>query len=134
MNDTINIAVDLILENNPGIENTKKDLTKLFEFATKYTHFSFNGNIFDQIDGVAMGSPLAPTLANLIMGYCEKKWLAHQRVSKVLFYRRYIDDILCIFKNESDVDDFYSFINTQHPNIRFTFEKEIDKKLPFLDV
>ena len=57
------------------------------------------------------------------MGYYEKKWLAHQRASKDLFCRRYVDDILCIFKNESDVDDFYSFINTQHPNIRFTFEK-----------
>ena len=39
-----------------------------------------------------------------------------------------------MFKNESDVVDFYCFIDTQHPNIRFTFEKEIDKKLPFLDV
>ena len=46
LNETINIAVDLILENKPEIELTKKDLTELFEFATKYTHFSFNGNIF----------------------------------------------------------------------------------------
>ena len=29
----------------------------------------FNGSFYDQIDGVAMGSPLAPVLANLFMGY-----------------------------------------------------------------
>ena len=31
--------------------------------------------IYDQIDGVSMGSPLAPFLANLFMGYREKDWI-----------------------------------------------------------
>ena len=35
----------------------------------------FEGNFYDQIDGVAMGSPLGPVLANLFMGYHEQKWL-----------------------------------------------------------
>ena len=29
---------------------------------------------------------------------------------------------------------FFNFINSQHPNIKFTFEKEVDDKLSFLDV
>jgi len=47
----------------------------LFTVATAQTHFSFNGSFYDQIDGVAMGSPLAPGLANLFMGHHEKMWL-----------------------------------------------------------
>ena len=41
--------------------------TKLFQFATSEAHFYFNGKIYEQVDGVAMGSPLAPVLANLFM-------------------------------------------------------------------
>ena len=29
---------------------------------------------------------------------------------------------------------FFDYINTRHPNICFTMEKETDKKLPFLDI
>ena len=37
------------------------------------THF-FNSKIYNQIDGVAMGFPLAPVLANIFMGFYESKW------------------------------------------------------------
>ena len=32
---------------------------------TKQVHFKFNGDIYIQLDSVAMGSPLAPLLANV---------------------------------------------------------------------
>ena len=38
-------------------------LKVLLEFATKRSHFIFSGQYYDQIDGVAMGSPLGPVLA-----------------------------------------------------------------------
>ena len=34
-----------------------------------------NGSFYDQIDGVAMGFPIASVLANLFMGHHEKLWL-----------------------------------------------------------
>ena len=30
---------------------------------------------------------------------------------------------LCLFNCESDADKFFKFLNTQHPNIKLTFEK-----------
>jgi len=33
-------------------------LKTLLEFATKKSHFIFDGQYYDQVDGVAMGSPL----------------------------------------------------------------------------
>ena len=68
LNETIDIAVDLIFKHNPEFSITKPDLKKLFLFATAETHFLFNGKCYDQIDGVAMRSPLGPVLANLFMG------------------------------------------------------------------
>ena len=52
----------------------------------------------------------------------------------MLFYKRYVDDIFCLFTSESDVSSFFDFINSRHGNIKFTCENEIDGKLPFLDV
>ena len=63
LDDCINLAVKYITEGNPGLKLSKNELKRLFEFATKETHFLFKGNFYDQVDGVAMGSPLAPVVA-----------------------------------------------------------------------
>ena len=81
-----------------------------------------------------MGSPAALILANLFMGHHEKSWLKNYKDSKILIYRRYADDILCLFDNEHDAMLFFDYINTQHPNVKFTREKKLNGKLPFLDV
>ena len=81
-----------------------------------------------------MGSPLAPVLANLFMGHHEQHWLIQKEALSVLFYKRYVDDIFCIFKTSEQADKFLDFLNTRHKNIKFTIEKEQDQKLPFLDV
>ena len=69
LKETIDIAVNLLFEYNPDLSITKAELKKLFEFATSRTYFLFQGTFYDQVDGVAMGSPLGPVLANLFMGY-----------------------------------------------------------------
>ena len=62
------------------------------------------GNFYDQIDGEAMGSPLAPVLANLFMGHHEKRWLENYNInSGIEFHRRYVDDTFALFKTEQDV-------------------------------
>ena len=98
LNETIDIAVKLILENKKDLQFSENELTKLFRFATAQTHFYFDGKIFDQVDGVAMGSPLGPALAYLFMGYYEQKWLESDHGRIVKFYRRYVDDIFCRFE------------------------------------
>ena len=90
LTESIDLAVSSILQNNSSLKLSTQDLTKLFSFATAQTHFLFNGNTYDQIDGVSMGSPLAPVLANLFMGHHEKIWLENFNNSDVLIYRRYI--------------------------------------------
>ena len=106
----------------------------MFRFATSQTHFYFDGKIFDQVDGVAMGSPLGPASANLFIGHNEQKWLESDHGRLVKFYRRYVDDIFCAFENEHQAMTFLDFLNSQHPNLNFTLEKEHMKQLPFLDV
>ena len=68
------------------------------------------------------------------MGHHEKLWLQNFHGSTILFYRGYVDDTFCLFNSDCDVTIFFHYINSRHPNIRFTIEKQVNHKLPFLDV
>ena len=71
LSETIDLAVNAIFESNTGLDLklSKTELKELFNFATSHTHFLFNAWFYDQVAGVAMGSPLAPVLANFFMGH-----------------------------------------------------------------
>ena len=86
LQETIDIAINLIFNHNPNLNITKKELKKLFLFATSPTHFIFNSKFYNQIDGVAMGSPLAPVLANIFMGFYESKWLNEYNLNFPLYF------------------------------------------------
>ena len=72
LEECIDLTVNYISEGNPDIKLNKSEIRSFFTTAIAQTHFMFNGSFYDQIDGVAMGSPLVPVLANLFMGYHEK--------------------------------------------------------------
>ena len=81
------------------------------------THFLSNSKFYKQIDGVAIGSPLAPVLANLFMGFYEYKWLNEYNMSKPKFYLRYVNDILASFDKEQDSLNLSKCLNKKHPEI-----------------
>ena len=81
-----------------------------------------------------MGSPLAPVLANIFMGFSESKWLNEYNLNKPKFLSRYVDDILAAFDKEQDSLSLLKFLNKRHPNIKFTIEKQISNSIAFLDV
>ena len=122
------------MNHNPNLNITKKELKKLFLFATSQTHFIFNSKFYNQIDGVAMGSSLAPVLANIFMGFRESKWLHEYNLNKPKFYLKYVDDILAAFDNEQDSLNCADFLIKRHPNIKCTLEKEIDHSIAFFYV
>ena len=62
LQDTTDIALNIIFNHNPNLNITRKEIKKLFLFATSQNHFIFNSKFYNQINGVAMGSPLAPVL------------------------------------------------------------------------
>ena len=73
--ETIDICVNQLFENTDTVEGfTKSELKQLLSLATKESYFIFNGLLYKQIDGVAMGSPLGPSLANAFLSYHEKNW------------------------------------------------------------
>ena len=113
LQETIDIAINLIFNPNPNLNITKKELKKRFLFATSQTHFIFNRRFYNQIDGVAMESPLDPVLANIFMGFYESKWLNEYNLNKPKFYLRYVDDTLAAFDKKQDSLIFFKFLKQE---------------------
>ena len=100
--------------------------------ATSSVEFIFNNTTHRQIDGVAMGLPLGPVLANILVGYQEVKLF--DNTNKPLTYFRYVDDTFAVFDNEDDCNNFFIHLNFLHPFLRFTQEKESNFSLAIFDV
>jgi hypothetical protein len=105
---------------------------ELLRMATVNVEFSFNNCMYRQVDGVAMGSPLGPILANIFVGYYEEQLFASRK--KPILYLRYVDDIFALFDTTTEMNDFLVDLNSLHPSLVFTKEEELNKTLPFLDV
>ena len=81
-----------------------------------------------------MGNCLGPTLANFFLAHLEET-VIFKKVENFYpkFYRRYVDDVYCIFSSSVDYKLFMNVLNSLHPNLTFTVEVG-SNKLPFLDV
>ena len=95
----------------------------------------FNNVYYRQLDGVAMGSPLGPTLANIFLCHHEINWLDNCPVQfKPTYYKRYVDDVILLFKSKDHVNKFLKYLNSRHKYIKFEHEEEKDGQLAFLDI
>ena len=72
-----------------------------------------------------MGSPVGPTLANIFLCHYDDIWLRNCSLEcKLGYYKRYVGDVFVLFESEIQVEPFKDFMNTCHPKMKFTFEKE----------
>ena len=94
---TIDIILRRIYTNHELTTSlTKKEMRELLLLCTKNVHFTFNGQNYIQVDGVAMVSLLAPLLADMFMIELERSLIPN--LQKITFWRRYVDYTICFVK------------------------------------
>ena len=82
LEETIDINVKKLFGRKKKFKGfTKEEFRKLLCFAVKDSFFLFNGCYYEQLDGVAMGSPLGPTLANIFLCHWEEIWIKKMPLS-----------------------------------------------------
>ena len=114
---------------------SKTNLEKLLEICTSGVTFQFNNKYYKQLNGVAMGSPLAPILANIYIKLIEEKTVCSKNFPyKFEYYYRYVDDIFVIANKSVNTNNVLEYFNSIDSNIKFTLENENDNKLNFLDI
>ena len=127
--DTVNIVTDILTANNQPLS-----YADMVEKCLSSAYFQFRGKFYEQVSGAAMGSPLSPVVANIFMEAFEQQILESCSFKPKCWFR-YVDDTFVIWPHgRKELDTFLQFLNTQHPDIRFTMEVEANDCLPFLDV
>ena len=113
---------------------TKQFILKIAEFVLKNNYFEFDGKIYHQIIGTAMGSIFAPPYSQLTIGFLEEtKFYPSLRREFdedtckliILYFFRFMDDGTTLIPDEVDEDVILRLLNSMHPAIRYTLEKAV---------
>ena len=82
-----------------------------------------------------MGGPLSRCLADLIIeNKIEKQISEHPTWGPKWDWLRLIDDNLSVWESKETFLDFFDFLNTLHPGIKWTNEMEEEGKIAIFDI
>lgn len=136
-NVTLEYAIDLVLQRiyDNGELSTdimRSELKQMFSLCMKNVHFTFNGDIYLQTEGVAMGSSLVSVLAGIFMVQL-KRSLVLVLKDQSSFWKRNVDDTITFIETGS-AEYVLSTLNSLDSKVKFTDEAEVNSKLLFLDI
>jgi len=97
------------------------NLVTLLRLVLETNIVNYNGRLFRQIKGGAMGTPVFVAVAVLFMFYIERSLVSTAMVdNSCLYFRRFIDDIIAVFASEQQAIDFWKQYNSLHTDIKAT--------------
>eukprot|EP00061_Rhincodon_typus_P006898 g27996.t1 len=126
---TETLATLLKQEQDPNDTISTDNMLKLLDLCLT-THFTFNSQIYEQINGTHIGSPISGLIAEAVTQRLEN--MALQLIQPKLWIQ-YMDDTFVIIK-WTKLEETHELINNTLTGIRFTREEEKNKQVPFLDV
>ena len=95
-----------------------QNIIELLGFFLHNTSFSFQNKFYEQVEGVAMGLPVSPIVANLYMEHFEREALRFASHPQRFWYR-FVDDTWVI-QQQAHKQLFWDHINSINPPIKFT--------------
>ena len=104
-------------------------IIQLFKLCIHLTYFIFNGKLYKQVDGLAIGAATSGFAAELFMERFEEKAL-RTFIEPPSVWMRYVDDTIAKVKKRV-VDEFLNHLNRQHEKITFTTEIEENNTIAF---
>ena len=133
INTGLQLVKHFIEDLNWQNSHKREFLIKAMEFVLTKGYITFNGEIYQQTNGAAMGSPMIPPYANIFMYQLEKNIVhKYKNSGKLLLYKRFIDDVFIISK-DSNVTELQNELNSLHPAIKLTWSP-VAKHCNFLDL
>ena len=120
LDETIELLTKKVFKNKRKVSGiSRRDFKRLLEISTKGTVFFFNDHYYRQRDGVAMGSPLGPALANAFLAHHETVWLEECPLSFApIFFARYVDDIFVLIRSSEHIGKLAEYFSSRILNSR----------------
>ena len=141
-NGPIDLALEIIkrkLEEDATFQKrtnlTVDDVCDLLNLVLRSTYFSYKGRIYQQKFGVAMGGPISPIVANIVMDYMFRRCAETAPPGcKPRLVKKFVDDSISVLK-KSAVTPLTDHLNQLDPtgNLKYTYEMPVDDKIPCLD-
>ncbi|XP_066982810.1 uncharacterized protein [Macrobrachium rosenbergii] len=134
VNETIQIILDCVYRDptTPSLKVPEHTLCALLKMCTIKAPFSTHrGNMYTQINSIAMGSLLGVLFVNFYLATIEKRVFTNIR--KAQMHVRYIDDTFISTETSEEIENLRYAFHT-HNCLNFTNEYSHDRHLPFLDV
>jgi hypothetical protein len=98
--------------------NFRKDeihlILDLLRWVLTNNYIYFEDSIFLQIEGTAMGTPIAVVYSNIVLAYLEQS--CHDLNPQ--FYSRFIDDLFVICDNRTQAENIVKAFNSHHPKLQ----------------
>ena len=107
-------------------------MKEMLLLCAKDVHFLFEDEIYQETDGVAMGSPFGPILPGIFVVELETT-IVPTLDNLLRKWKRYVDDTYCIVKTDS-VNEILLKLNSFHMKIQIAYKVETNNMLPFLEV
>ena len=92
----------------------------------------FDKHVYKQIQGTAMGTPVAVAYANIFLSELERSLMNMPSTPTPLLFKRFVDDGFGVFRNAHDANKFVSNYNALQSTINLT--KEVGDEVSFLDL
>jgi len=101
-----------------------------------WNYFQYNDKHYKLTHGIAVGSPLSCTLAEIYLQYFEELMVKHwMEMHEITYYRRYVYDIIIIFdQNKINEDLITSYRNNTHKHLECKPTAEKSKNINYLDL
>ena len=126
-----------VLMNNQDLlhQHTSLSIEEILELLTLCLNaavFQWQDQIYQQVHGTPMGSPISVVLAELFMQKLEEDIFLNAPYQPI-FWKRYLDDIITVLPRDL-IHVFLDYINSVNEHITFTVETETNNFLPYLDL
>jgi hypothetical protein len=125
-NINLNLLDEILKEFHPIFSN-------LFNFITDNNYFQYANNIYKQLDGIAMGTNCAVSLANIYLGKLLDPYILQN--NHIFFYKRYIDDLFILWNGSlPTLNHFTNQLKLLINGIDFDKPKIHSHNIDFLDL
>ncbi|XP_067139186.1 uncharacterized protein [Centruroides vittatus] len=125
--------IEFLIQQNQEVEKFMENLQNLADLICFHSFFKFNGVIYKQKNGVAMGSPTSGFLCELVIRKLEKN-IIEDFADGIVIYKRYVDDVLIIWKDDQRINDFLTAINDNEHGLKLKLEQKSQRNIHFLDI